>query len=156
MATGGLTFRGPFLLVFALGQQVRSVLDLTFVDAPLRPDEFAVYSALRLIGATTPAQLADELGMGRSTLSNRLRKMEDQGHLLRRRHPDDGRSSVIELSPAAVRLTEQCFPAFSRAISVFRAHLDDEEQLLAVLESASGALTKTFQQLSDPRVVVGR
>src|SRR4249919_329229 len=156
MATGGLTFRGPFLLVFALGQQVRSILDHTFVDAPLRPDEFAVYSALRLTGATTPAELAAELGMGRSTLSNRLRRMEERGHLRRSPHPADGRSTVIELSPAAVGLTEACFPAFSRAIGAFRARLDDEQDLLSVLESASEALTGALADLSEQRVDAGR
>src|SRR4051812_2957067 len=151
MATGGLTFRGPFLLVFALGQQVRSVLDRTFVDAPLRPDEFAVYSALRLTGATTPAELAAELGMGRSTLSNRLRRMEESGHLARRPHTKDGRSTVIELTPEAVRLTEACFPAFTRAIEAFRGHLEDEAQLLSALESASTALSAALDDLSGVR-----
>ena len=150
MPTGGLAHRGPFLLVFALGQQV---LDHTFSTAPLRPDEFAVYSALRLIGATTPAALADELGMGRSTVSNWLRRMESRGHLRRRRNPADGRSRLIELTPPAVALTEACFPAFSQAISAFLAHLDDEAALLAALETASGALRAAADDVADPREV---
>lgn len=155
MATGGLTFRGPFLLVFALGQQVREVLDVTFVAAPLRPDEFAVYSALRLTGETTPAALATELGMGRSTVSNWLRRMADRGHVSRRRNPDDGRSALIALTPEAVRLTEACFPAFSRAIEAFRAHLDDEPALLAAMESGSRALTAAIDLLTDERLSRG-
>lgn len=153
MPTGGLTHRGPFLLVFALGQQVRELLDRTFVTAPLRPDEFAVYSALRLIGATTPAALADELGMGRSTVSNWLRRMEARGHLRRRRNPADGRSRLVELTPEAVALTEACFPAFSRAISAFLAHLDDQPALLAALETASTALRAAADEVADPRQV---
>lgn len=155
MATGGLTFRGPFLLVFALGQQLRALLDATFVAAPLRPDEFAVYSALRLTGETTPAALAGELGMGRSTVSNWLRRMESRGHLSRRRNPADGRSSLIRLTPKAVRLTEACFPAFSSAIESFRAHLDDEAPLLAAMESASSALTAALSELSDADLARG-
>jgi DNA-binding MarR family transcriptional regulator len=151
--TGGLTHRGPFLLVFALGQQVRELLDRTFVTAPLRPDEFAVYSALRLIGATTPAALADELGMGRSTVSNWLRRMEGRGHLRRRRNPADGRSRLVELTPEAVALTEACFPAFSRAITAFLAHLDDQPALLAALETASTALRAAADEVADPRQV---
>jgi DNA-binding MarR family transcriptional regulator len=151
--TGGLTQRGPFLLVFALGQQVRELLDRTFVTAPLRPDEFAVYSALRLIGATTPAALADELGMGRSTVSNWLRRMEGRGHVRRRRNPADGRSRLVELTPEAVALTEACFPAFSRAISAFRSHLGDEATLLAALETASTALRSAADDVADPRDV---
>jgi DNA-binding MarR family transcriptional regulator len=148
VATGGLAFRGPFLLLFALGQQVRALLDHTFGSAPLRPDEFAVYSALRLTGETTPAALAGELGMGRPTLSNWLRRMQAAGHLTRRPNPADGRSSLVALTPEAVRLTEACFPAFSLAIDTFLRHLDDQPALLAHMESASAALTAAIDELA--------
>jgi DNA-binding MarR family transcriptional regulator len=155
VATGGLAFRGPFLLLFALGQQVRALLDHTFVSAPLRPDEFAVYSALRLTGETTPALLAGELGMGRPTLSNWLRRMQGAGHLTRRPNPADGRSSLVALTPEAVRLTEECFPAFSLAIDTFLHHLDDQPALLAHMESASAALTAAIDELAVEELARG-
>jgi DNA-binding MarR family transcriptional regulator len=147
VATGGLAFRGPFLLLFAVGQQVSELLGHTFAAAPLRPPDFAVYSALRLTGATTPARLAAELGMGRSTLSNWLRRMEGRGHLRRRRNPADGRSMLVSLTPEGVRVTEACFPAFQQAIEAFRSRLDDEAALLAALESASSALTAAAEEI---------
>jgi DNA-binding MarR family transcriptional regulator len=149
VATGGLEFRGPFLLVFALGQQLRALLDETFSAAPLRPDEFAVYSVLRVTGEVTPAALAVELGMNRPTLSNWLRRMESRGHLRRRPNPADGRSVLVRLTPSAVRLTEACFPAFERAMSRFRAHLDDHEGLLAAMESASSALAAAHEDVTE-------
>jgi DNA-binding MarR family transcriptional regulator len=155
VATGGLAFRGPFLLLFALGQQVRSLLDHTFVEAPLRPDEFAVYSALRLTGETTPAALAGELGMGRSTLSNWLRRMDAAGHVTRRPNPADGRSSLVALTPDAVRRTEACFPAFSLAIDTFLRHLDDQPALLANMEAASSALTAALTELAEQQLARG-
>ena len=86
----GLEFRGPFLLVFALGQQLGTLLQQAMADAPLPPNEFAVYSALRLMQPTTPTQLAGTLGMKATTLSSVLVRMSKNGHLQRRRNPADG------------------------------------------------------------------
>jgi len=147
VATGGLAFRGPFLLLFAVGQQVSELMGRTFAAAPLRPTDFAVYSALRLTGPVTPAALATELGMGRSTLSNWLRRMEERGHLRRRRNPADGRSALVSLTAEGVRVTEACFPAFQAAIEAFRARLDDEAGLLAALEAAGSALAGAIEEV---------
>lgn len=144
----GLESRGPFLLLFAVGQQSRAVLTHTFRNAPLTPEEFAVYSVLRLTGPTTPSALADDLGMGRSAISNWLRRMESRGHVRRKPNPDDGRSALVSLTRPAVRLTEACFPAFTLAIETFRSHLGREEAaLLASLERASVALAGALADL---------
>src|SRR6185312_12956425 len=86
----GLEFRGPFLLAFAIGQQLGNLLQQAMSDAPLAPNEFAVYSALRLMQPTTPTQLAGTLGMKATTLSSMLVRMSRSGHLKRRRNPADG------------------------------------------------------------------
>ena len=68
--------RGPFLLLFALNQQLGLLLTQAMATAPLRPADFAVYSALRLLQPTTPTELAASLGMRVTTLSSLLAKME--------------------------------------------------------------------------------
>ncbi|GAB3594717.1 hypothetical protein GCM10027446_19020 [Angustibacter peucedani] len=147
---GRLQRRGPLLLSYAVDQQVRELLELTFGDAPLTPPEFAVYSVLNLSGPTTPSELALDLGMGRSTLSNWLRRMDSRGHLRRRRNPDDGRSQLVQLTPAGRRLTERCFPAFSLAVETFREALDvDEHVLLDTLEAMSTALGTAVERLAE-------
>lgn len=146
--TSGLTRRGPFLLTFALDQQVHELLALTFEEAPLQPPEFAIYSVLLNTGDIMPSELADILGMGRSTLSNRLRRMDSRGHLRRRRNPDDGRSQLVSLTAAGRRLTEQSMPAFARAIGTFRAFLDvDEGAMLDAMEAMSRAVAAAIEQL---------
>jgi DNA-binding MarR family transcriptional regulator len=147
---GRLERRGPLLLSYAVDQQVRELLEATFGSAPLTPGEFAVYSVLHLTGPTTPSELALDLGMGRSTLSNWLRRMDSRGHLRRRRNPDDGRSQLVQLTAAGGRLTERCFPSFSLAIETFREALDvDEDVLLDALESMSSALTAAVARLQE-------
>jgi DNA-binding MarR family transcriptional regulator len=146
----GLEFRGPFLLVFALGQQLGNLLQQAMANAPLTPNEFAVYSALRLMQPTTPTQLAGALGMKATTLSSVLVRMSRSGHLKRRRNPADGRSVILTLSPAGVRVTEACFGAFGVAIDAFRRQLSmDESVLLADLEAMSAALDRASVELGE-------
>src|SRR5919107_1491672 len=146
----GLQFRGPFLLVFALGQQLGNLLQQAMTNAPLTPSEFAVYSALRLMQPTTPTQLAGALGMKATTLSSVLVRMSRSGHLQRRRNPADGRSVILTLSSSGVRVTEACFGAFGAAIEAFRRQLPiDEAALLADLETMSGALARASAELAD-------
>lgn len=141
--------RGPFLLLFAVDQQLGTLLESVFVDAPLSPPDFAVYSALRLTGETTPSALAADLGMRRPTVSAHLRRMEARGHVLRRVNPADGRSAFVRLSASGRRATEACFPAFETAISAFRRHLTTaEDDLLAHLLAASAAVDAAIAEVA--------
>ena len=144
-----LSFRGPFLLLFALAQQQGSLLQQAMAEAPLQPSEFAVYSALRLMQPTTPTQLATTLGMRATTLSSALVKMERRKHLRRRRNPADGRSVMLSLTKTGQRATEGCFPSFGRAIQTFLDHLEvDQAELLRHLEAFSAALSSAAAELS--------
>ena len=141
--------RGPFLLLFALNQQLGLLLTQAMATAPLRPADFAVYSALRLLQPTTPTELAASLGMRVTTLSSLLAKMERSGHLRREQNPADGRSRLISLTAAGQRCTEDCFPAFGAAIEAFRRHLAaDEAQTLRHLEQVSQALDGAIGELA--------
>jgi DNA-binding MarR family transcriptional regulator len=145
----GLEFRGPFLLAFAIDQQLAGLLQQAMADAPLAPNEFAVYSTLRLMQPTTPSQLAGTLGMKPTTLSSMLVRMARGGHLKRRRNPADGRSVILTLTPSGVRITEACFDTFGRAIEAFRRQLAvDEKSLLAHLEAMSTALSQATAELA--------
>jgi DNA-binding MarR family transcriptional regulator len=145
-----LTFRGPFLLVFALGQQLGSLLSKAMADSPLKPAEFAVYSTLRLEQPTTPTVLARTLGMRATTMSSHLAKMAAADHLERVRNPGDGRSSLISLTPAGLAATEECFAGFQRAIGSFQGHLEiPQQQLLDALEAASRALDAALDSALD-------
>ncbi len=142
--------RGPLLLVYALGRQSGQLLNRCFAGAPLTPDEFAVYSALRLVQPTTPSSLAATLGMKQPTLSNHLQRMERRGHLRRRAHPHDGRSSLVSLSPVGKELTEACFPHFQEAILPLLERLGPErDRILAAMEELSAALDAVITELSD-------
>lgn len=141
--------RGPFLMLFAVNQQLSALLARAMADAPLTPGDFAVYSALRLMQPTTPTELAAALGMRVTTLSSALAKMEALAHLKRQRNPADGRSKLISLTDQGVTATEGCFPVFAHAISLFRSHLAaDEQEVLRSLEVTSQALQEAAADLA--------
>lgn len=148
--------RGPFLLVFAISQQLGALLGQAMREAPLSPSEFAVYSALRLEQPVTPTRLAAVLGTPATTLSSALRKMDRAGHLRRLRNPADGRSALVELTADGVAVTEACFPAFGAAITAFREQLTEEfvteHDLLRVLEGASRAIGAAADRLAEQAV----
>jgi DNA-binding MarR family transcriptional regulator len=139
--------RGPLLLIYALSHQSSQLLAARLGGCPLTPDDFAVYSALRLMAPCTPSDLANTLGMRASTLSNYLRRMQERGHLRRRRNPRDGRSTLIRLTPSGVRATEGCFPAFGAAIRAVRTRLGDRENdVLAAMEELSRCLAEAIAE----------
>jgi DNA-binding MarR family transcriptional regulator len=141
--------RGPFLVLFALSQQLSSLLSQAMVHAPLSPSDFAVYSALRLQQPSTLMELAATLGMRPTTLSSVLARMQQQGHLRREPNPADGRSRLISLTDTGRQVTEECFPQFSGAIEAFRRHLGvDEQQALHYFEAASSALHGAAAQVA--------
>jgi DNA-binding MarR family transcriptional regulator len=88
--------------LFVLNQHVRRLLVTGLAGAPLRADEYAVYSVLFEQGPLTGSEISRRLGMPLTTLLDYLRAMEGRGHLRRRRHPGDGRARELELTVRGV------------------------------------------------------
>ena len=149
-----MSFRGPFILIFALDQQLSTLLTRAMEDAPLAPQEFAITSVVRLTGPIRPTALAEIVGMRPTSLSNYLRRLAGSGHLRRRADPADGRAALVSLTKKGVRDTEACFPSFGAAISRFQRHLADlgvdEREVLTTLEAVSSALSATVAELDGP------
>jgi DNA-binding MarR family transcriptional regulator len=144
-----LAQRGPFLLLFALNQQLGALLSQAMAGAPLTPPDFAVCSALRLMQPTTLTELASTLGMRPTTLSSTLTRLEQQGHLTRQPNPADGRSRLISLTSGGQEATEGCFPSFGAAIQAFLQHLDvPQAPLLDHFEAAARALQAAAGELA--------
>jgi DNA-binding MarR family transcriptional regulator len=146
-----MSHRGPFLLLFATGRQLSTLLHEEMVDSPLTPDEFAVTSVLLLEQPVRPTDLARLTGLRPTTLSNYLRRFETKGIVSRRRDPGDGRASLVELTPEGVARTEACFPAFASAIGSFQKALAEtgvpELDVIETLEGVSRALDLALEKV---------
>ena len=117
---------GLLLRVFIMGQLTGELLEQEFSAAGLSGKDFAITSSLRLMQPTTATALAEQLGMPLTTMSAAVRRIERRGHLRRVPNPADGRSHLLELTPAGVEAVEAAFPAFDAALTRLRKALGDD------------------------------
>jgi DNA-binding MarR family transcriptional regulator len=155
-----MSHRGPFLLLFATGRQLSTLLAEEMADAPFTPDEFAVTSVLLLEQPVRPTELARLTGLRPTTLSNYLRRFEAGGTVARRKDPADGRASLVELTPEGAERTRACFPGFASAIGSFQKALAEsgvpELDVVETLESVSRALDLALEKVAAERSAAGR
>jgi DNA-binding MarR family transcriptional regulator len=128
---------------FIVGSLVNDLMSRAFAEAPLRPSDFGVLSALNLWGPTTPTDLANRLGMPPTTLSTYVRQLGDAGLLRRKPNPEDGRSALLEATAAGVRALRACFPALRECILAVQDELDrPAEEVEDALEAFEEALRR--------------
>src|ERR671913_203661 len=93
--------------LFVTGQQVKQLLGAAMADAPLTPDEYAVYSVLFDLGPKSPTELARSVGMPPTTMSHYVRAMLERGHAGKERSASDGRSYVLALTAPGLAVHRQ-------------------------------------------------
>lgn len=108
------------------------------VDRELAADgvDSDAYGPLSLIGARGSVrltQLAEELGMPLTTMSDVVRRLERRGYVRRHPNPEDGRSFLFELTARGDREWRRGWPALQRIQQVLAAELADEEETRASL-----------------------
>lgn len=105
--------------VWTLLYHVGSFLDEAIAESGLSSDDFGFYSLVRWEQPVTPSRIAELSGMPATTVSSYLNRIEVRGHLIRRRNPSDGRSTLVELTEAGREVHEvavQCFLPAQRAV----------------------------------------
>jgi DNA-binding MarR family transcriptional regulator len=110
--------RPPSLLfdVFVVASQTGRLVERALSGSGIPPEELAIYSVLTHEGAVTPTELADELGMARSTLIFRVNRMIARGHARRMPNPADGRSSLITLTARGQRTLDKVRAPFREVL----------------------------------------
>jgi DNA-binding MarR family transcriptional regulator len=131
--------------VFVLGQAVRRLLTAAMAESPLRPEEYAVYSAIFEMESVTPTAMAARLGMPLTTVVDHLRVLEGRGHARRIGNPRDARSYLVVLTAAGLGAHRDANRRFEIAYRAFVAGLPAgpapaKEALLAMREAAEQAL----------------
>jgi DNA-binding MarR family transcriptional regulator len=127
-----------------MGTLVGRELDLLGVES-------ADYAALSTIGAFGPIrlkELSSLLGTPLTTMSDVVRRLEKREALVRRPHPEDRRSQLLELSERGDSEWRAGWPALQRATEAIVSRLDapedDVRDALRRLETAlASALTDT-------------
>lgn len=121
---------------FVANQRIRALLAEAMADAPIRADEYAVYSLVLATGPITPTDMARILGMPLTTLSDYTRTMVERGHARRRPNPGDHRSYLLELTRQGIGAHEGARRRFVRAAGPLDRSIEDLGGDLAEIEAA--------------------
>ena len=81
----------------------------------LRATQFSILAALALKGPTPIGELAEVLGLERTTLTRSATRLEDRAWVESAGTEDDARQRLLRLAPAGRRKLEEAFPAWKKA-----------------------------------------
>lgn len=95
-------------LIDAFQQEVLEPFDLT-------PNDYAVLAALRRAGPPyemAPSKLYSDLERSSGGMTKMLKRLERLGLVKRSPDPEDGRSTLVALTPAGFKVEEEAFKVF--------------------------------------------
>jgi DNA-binding MarR family transcriptional regulator len=81
----------------------------------IRTTQFTLLAMLELRGPTPLTELADALGMERTTLTRNLALLEAERWVDSRSDPDDARARIIALAPKGRAMVAAALPAWRKA-----------------------------------------
>ncbi|MBX3582021.1 MAG: MarR family transcriptional regulator [Rhizobiaceae bacterium] len=94
----------------------------------LAPAQFMTLLALWEKDGLTQRELVDRLNVEQATMANTLTRMERDGLVKRRAHPQDGRSQSIHLTQKALSLRQAAMGAAQSVNEIALGELNDEER----------------------------
>jgi DNA-binding MarR family transcriptional regulator len=107
-------------------------------------DDYGVLSLIGVRGPVRLTELAAELGMPLTTASDIARRLETRKRVRRRPNPEDGRSSLFELTASGDREWHRGWGALQRIDALLARNLDMEDShasLLRLNDAFAAALT---------------
>ena len=135
--------------LFVATNRVRRVIEAALADAPLRGEEYAVYSLLFDHGPMTATEMRRALGVPLSTMLDHLRSMEYRRHLRRTPHPRDGRAQNLSLTMAGTAAHRRTNQQWERMRLAFDAALPmpaaDVRSALRALSDAAQSSLATYE-----------
>src|SRR5215216_51365 len=93
---------------------VTQVFDEALAPSGLRVTQFTLLVTNRLAGESTINELAERMVMDRTTLSRNLKPLVRSG-LLEVRPGEDGRTRLVQLTPAGEQALEEAYPLWQQA-----------------------------------------
>jgi DNA-binding MarR family transcriptional regulator len=134
--------------VFATARATGELLASALRDAPLTPEEYAVYSVLFDEGPHAPTELARRTGMPPTSMSHFVRAMRGRGHAEGAPDPADRRSYRIVLTNAGLAAHAATSTAFAEADERFRGALAaDPEEARRILRTIGRAAERARERL---------
>jgi DNA-binding MarR family transcriptional regulator len=139
--------RGFLINTWIAAELVEAVLSRNLAADGIDSGFFGTLSVIGVWGPLTPSDVADKTGTPLTTVSDRLRRMVAEGDVERVAHPADGRSHLVQLTPAGDARWRRGWPALRRTIEQVSGNLERPvEEVEAALEDLLEALRKAVTQ----------
>src|SRR5262250_1499601 len=135
--------------LFAVSNRVRTLLRQAMGNAGLRPDEYAIYSAVFKVGPLTISELAAVVGMPLTTVSDYVQTMTSRGHARRRGNPLDSRSVLVALTDEGLAAHRVARASFAKVINRLRRALPlPEQEVIRALHALDDAVGQVLTELA--------
>jgi DNA-binding MarR family transcriptional regulator len=121
------------LLLVAAHQRMARLVDRELAADGVASESYASLSLIGVRGSVRLTELAEELGLPLTTMSDIARRLESRGYVRRRQNPDDGRSFLFELTARGDREWRRGWGALQRIQEAMAAGLEDEDRTRAAL-----------------------
>jgi DNA-binding MarR family transcriptional regulator len=140
----------PLLLnIWIAGELVAALLDRNLAVEDVHTDFYGTLSVIGAFGPLTPSELAERTGVALTTVSDRIRRIVEDGDAERIPNPADGRSHLVRLTQEGDARWRRGWPALQKTIQQISDNLDrpvDEvhdalEDLIEALRAASREVT---------------
>jgi DNA-binding MarR family transcriptional regulator len=90
------------------------------------PSRFSILATLRYDGSKRLGELARREGVAQPTMTEAIRRLEQDGLVVRRTSPGDGRGCVVDLTPAGRSLVRRARARKIRWVSQALAAMPDD------------------------------
>jgi DNA-binding MarR family transcriptional regulator len=137
-------FLQPHVVANLSGTLIEQIVEGSGVTA----SEFAVSSWVNVRGTSTPGELSRELGLSPTTVSAMVDRLVRKKQLRRVRHPEDGRSYVLEPTAKGRSTQAAIGKRFAKKLQAVRGNLaeGDAEEILEAMRRFEDALRKTLAE----------
>ena len=135
--------------LFAVSNRVRVLLRQAMADSGLRPDEYAIYSAVFKVGPLTISELAAVVGMPLTSVSDYVQSMTSRGHARRWANPVDSRSFLVALTDEGVAAHGAARVSFAKVTNHLRRALAlPEQEVIRALHALDDAVGQVLTEMA--------
>jgi DNA-binding MarR family transcriptional regulator len=96
----------------------------------LSESEMLAVAHLAQQGQLSPSALGQLLDLSSGGVTALVQRLESAGHLVRRRHPTDGRSVLVQLSPQLLERAERAFGPLVSDLDDASRELSEDERMV--------------------------
>jgi len=119
------------------------------------PDEYGPLSFIGVMQPVTRTKLTRATGLPRTTQRDVIKRLLDADHVREVPNPRDGRSTLLELTPAGQAIFDKGKPAFMRALArideALEGRLDEREEVVWQIRVALQGLIGEWSGRADVR-----